>query len=305
MTGRAKFAHLLTESTRADLADIDLRPTLELVRLMNEEDARVPAAVAEVARPLADAIDAIGARVEDGGRLIYLGAGTAGRIGVLDAAECGPTFNAHPGQVIGVLAGGNDAATQASETEEDDYEAGAGDLRALEVSALDSVVGVSASGRTPYVLGGIELARARGALTIGVSCNPAARLSELVEHPIEVVVGPEFIAGSTRLKAGTAQKLVLNTISTLVMVRLGKTYGNLMIDVRATNEKLRARARSILAVASGRPADAIDAALAASGDDVKAALVMLVRDVDAAEARRRLEAGEGRVRTALADGPCG
>ncbi len=295
---------LVTERHRPDLADIDLRPTLELVQLMNDEDASVPAAVAAACRPLAEAIDAITARLAAGGRLIYVGAGTAGRIGVLDASECGPTFNTAPSQVTALIAGGDDAVARASESNEDRYESGREDLRALEIGAVDAVVGISASGRTPYVLGAIEYAQAQRALTVGVACNPDAELSEVVEYSIEVVVGPEFIAGSTRLKAGTAQKLILNTISTLVMVKLGKTYGNLMVDVRVTNEKLRTRARRILALASGQEPAAVDAALVASRNDLKVALVMLLAEIDAEDARRRLELSDGRVRAALSDGRC-
>ena len=300
----AELAGLVTEHHRAELADIDLRSTLELVELMNDQAARVPPAVAAVARPLARAIDAITDRLASGGRLIYVGAGTAGRIGVLDASECGPTFNTLPSQVVALIAGGDDAFVNPAEAAEDGFQAGREDLRRLGVAATDAVVGVSASGRTPYVLGAVELAREPGAVTVGVACNPGARLSELVDHPLEVVVGPEFIAGSTRLNAGTAQKIILNTISTVAMVKLGKTYGNLMVDVRVTNDKLRARARRILARASGRSAAAVDSALAASGNDLKVALVMLLADVDARDARRRLESSAGRVRAALSDGRC-
>ena len=291
---------LVTEQHRRELSDIDLRSTLELVELMNREDASVPRAVAAAAPAIARAIDAITACLAAGGRLVYQGAGSAGRLGIVDAAECGPTFNTD--QVVAVMAGGERAFGTAAEALEDRREAGAEDLRAIALRRPDALVAVSASGRTPYVLGGVDYARSVAALTVGVACNPNAVLSGVVAHPIEVVVGPEVIAGSTRLKAGTAQKLVLNTISTLTMVKLGKTYGNLMVEVRATNEKLRARARRMLALATGRDAETVETALEESGYDVKVATVMLLDVVDASEARRRLERSGGRVRDALAGG---
>jgi N-acetylmuramic acid 6-phosphate etherase len=280
-----RFGHLSTETARAERAEIDRLATADLVRLMNEDDAAVPGAVADAAPQIARAVDAIAERLARGGRLIYTGAGTAGRIGVLDASECRPTFNCD--QVIGILAGGPGAVSQATESAEDDYDAGALDLPAL--TARDAVVGISASGRTPYVLGAIEQARRAGALTVGLACNRPSELSGVVEIAIEVVVGPEFIAGSTRLKAGTAQKLVLNMLSTLTMVRLGKTYGNLMVDVRVTNAKLRDRATRIVEQVSGATRDEAAAALQAAGDEARVAIVMLRAGVGADEARERLE----------------
>ena len=209
----------------------------------------MPAAVAEAAPAIAAAVDAIVERLAAGGRLIYVGAGTAGRIGVLDASECGPTFNTD--RVLGVIAGGQVAVSTASESAEDHPSSGAQAIAVLGAERADAVVGISASGRTPYVLGAIAHARDAGALTVGLACNADSELSAAVEHPIEVLVGPEFIAGSTRLKAGTAQKLVLNMLSTLTMVRLGKTYGNLMVDVRVTNAKLRDRATRIVEQVAG------------------------------------------------------
>jgi N-acetylmuramic acid 6-phosphate etherase len=294
-----RLGHLSTEGARAERAEIDRLPTAELVRLMNADDAVVPAAVGEAQEAIAGAVDAIAARLEAGGRLIYVGAGTAGRIGVLDASECGPTFNTD--RVVGVIAGGQVAVSTASESAEDNREAGAMALGALGLGPADAIVGISASGRTPYVLGAIERARAAGALTVGLACNAGAELSAAVDHPIEVLVGPEFIAGSTRLKAGTAQKLVLNMLSTLTMVRLGKTYGNLMVDVRVTNAKLRDRATRIVEqVAGADPAQAA-AALAAAGDDAKLAVTMLRTGASTDEARARLEAADGHLRRALGE----
>jgi N-acetylmuramic acid 6-phosphate etherase len=294
-----RLGHLSTEGARAERAEIDRLPTAELVRLMNADDAVVPAAVGEAQEAIAGAVDAIAARLEAGGRLIYVGAGTAGRIGVLDASECGPTFNTD--RVVGVIAGGQVAVSTASESAEDNPQAGAMALGALGLGPADAIVGISASGRTPYVLGAVERARAAGALTVGVSCNAGAELSAAVEHPIEVLVGPEFIAGSTRLKAGTAQTLVLNMLSTLTMVRLGKTYGNLMVDVRVTNAKLRDRATRIVEqVAGADPAQAA-AALAAAGDDAKLAVTMLRTGTSTDEARARLDAADGHLRRALGE----
>src|SRR5581483_4655533 len=234
---------LVTERVRPELADLDLRPTQELVRLMASEEAVVAAAVRRAAPQIATAIDAVVARLtaRPDGRIVYVGAGTAGRMGVLDAAECGPTFNA-AGKVVALLAGGPGAVTKPREGAEDDAATGAADLAALGAGPSDAVVGISASGRTPYVLGALAAAREAAAITVGLSCHPGSLVSAAADHAVEVVVGPEVIAGSTRLKAGSAQKLVLNTISTAVMVRLGRTFGNLMVDVSAGSEKLVDRA---------------------------------------------------------------
>jgi N-acetylmuramic acid 6-phosphate etherase len=295
---------LLTERHRPELTDLDLATTGELVALMVAEDKLVPAAVEQAADAIVPAIEAVTERLHAGGRLIYVGAGTAGRLGVMDAAECGPTFSMPPGRVVGVLAGGEDAFGAAVEDAEDQVEAGAAALDALNVGRDDAVVGITASGRTPFVLGAIERARGLGAATVGISCNPGAALSKRVDHPVEVVVGPELIAGSTRLKAGTAQKLLLNMISTIAMIRLGKTYGNLMVDVRATNEKLRLRARRIVQEATGADEDTARRALTAADDEIRTAIVMVARGLSAKEARRRL-ARAASLRAALEGDGCG
>jgi N-acetylmuramic acid 6-phosphate etherase len=298
--GAAKLlAALLTEGPRPELMGIDLASTAELVELMNADDATVPKAVAAAAPAIVAAIEAIAERLARGGRLIYVGAGTAGRIGMLDAVECPPTFNTGPGEVVALLAGGDNAFRGAAEGAEDDVQTAPRELAALALTADDAVLGISASGRTPYVLAGIEYARGCGSLTVGLACNPDAQLSEAVDFPIEVVVGPEFISGSTRLKAGTAQKLVLNMISTITMVRLGKTYGNLMVDVQTTNEKLRVRAVRIVAHIAAATEAAASAALAAAGGDTRVAIVTLVLGVDPGEARRRLEAHGRNLRRTL------
>jgi N-acetylmuramic acid 6-phosphate etherase len=281
----------VTERSRVDLRDLDLRPTPELVRLVNAEDRTVAEAVGEAVDSIAGVIDAVGPRLETGGRLMYVGAGSSGRIAAADAAECGPTFSTS--QVA--------AVTTEQEQVEDDAAAGAEDLTAAGVGERDVVIGVSASGRTPYTLGAIARATERGALTVGFACVPDSELARAADHAIEVDVGPEVIAGSTRMKAGTAQKLVLNTISTIVMVRLGKTFGNLMVDVQASNEKLRARARRAVAVATAAPEEDVAAAIAAADGDAKVAIVSLLAGVDAQTARTRLTAAGGVIREAVAD----
>jgi N-acetylmuramic acid 6-phosphate etherase len=290
---------LVTEARDANGADLDLRSTAELVQLMNAADATVAAAVAAAGPQIGAAVNAVAARLGQGGRLVYVGAGTSGRLAAVDAAECESTFSTAPGQVTALVAGGPFSAPTAQEAAEDDGRAGAAELAALDIGALDAVVGVSASGRTPYVVGALEAAAARGALTAAVVSAPNSELGRLVDHEIVVVVGPEVLTGSTRLKAGTAQKLVLNTISTIVMIRLGKTFGNLMVDVYATNEKLRARVRRIVREATGAPADEVDRALADAGGEAKVAIVALLARIDAASARARLAAADGVVRTAL------
>ncbi|MGW2568649.1 N-acetylmuramic acid 6-phosphate etherase [Streptomyces sp. NPDC001537] len=297
---RAELESLTTEAFRPELAEIDRLPTLDIARLMNGEDATVPAAVARQLPAIAAAIDAVAERMARGGRLIYAGAGTAGRLGVLDASECPPTFNTDPEQVVGLIAGGPDAMVTSVEGAEDSAELARSDLDALRLLAADTVVGVSASGRTPYAIAAVRHARALGALTIGLACNADSALAAAAEHGIEVVVGPELLTGSTRLKAGTAQKLVLNMLSTITMIRLGKTYGNLMVDVRASNEKLRARSRRIVALATGASDDEIERALAATDGEVKNAILTLLADVDGPTAARLLEDSDGHLRAALA-----
>ncbi|WP_328872190.1 N-acetylmuramic acid 6-phosphate etherase [Streptomyces sp. NBC_00287] len=297
---RAELESLTTEAFRPDLADIDRLPTLDIARLMNGEDSSVPAAVAARLPRIAAAIDAVAERMARGGRLVYAGAGTAGRLGVLDASECPPTFNTDPTQVVGLIAGGPEAMVTSVEGAEDSKELARADLDALGLTPLDSVVGVSASGRTPYAIGAVEHARVLGALTIGLACNADSALAAAAEHGIEIVVGPELLTGSTRLKSGTAQKLVLNMISTITMIRLGKTYGNLMVDVRASNDKLRARSRRIVALATGADDEEIERALAATDGEVKNAILVVLADVDGPTAARLLEESGGHLRAALA-----
>lgn len=288
----------LTEARNPHTLHIDEASAREVVRLINAEDAQVAGAVAAVGDAIAALAEESAARIRCGGRLIYIGAGTSGRLGVLDASECPPTFSAPPGMLFGVIAGGPDALTRAMEDVEDKPEVGAGDIAALNVGPDDVVVGLAASGRTPYVLGAIAEARARGALSAGVTCSHPSPLGDAVEIVIAPIVGPEVIAGSTRMKAGTAQKLVLNSLSTTVMVLLGKTYSNLMVDMQPLNAKLRRRAVQIVAAATGLPLEDARATLEAAGQS-KTAIVMALAGVDRDEAQRRLAASAGHVREAI------
>jgi N-acetylmuramic acid 6-phosphate etherase len=279
-----------TEAARPNLADLDLRSTRDLVRLLNEEDATVPAAVAEAGHALSAAIDAIVERMRRGGRLVYAGAGTSGALAALDAAECGSTFGSPPGEVLAVVA--------EQDADEDDRAAATNALRGLPLRPVDCVVAVSASGSTPFVLAALEAARDVGALGVAVTSVRDSEAAALADHEVAALVGPEVIAGSTRLKAGTAQKLVLNKISTVTMIRLGRTFGGLMVGVAPGNEKLRERARRNVVLASGASEERVDEALEAAAGDARVALVSLLAGVDADDARSRLEDSEGSVRKA-------
>ena len=297
---RTELESLTTEAFRPELADIDRLPTLDIARLMNGEDATVAGAVAARLPQIAAAIDAVAERMARGGRLVYAGAGTAGRLGILDASECPPTFNTDPSRVVGLIAGGPDAVVTSVEGAEDSRDLARADLETLAPTPDDTVVGISASGRTPYAIGAVEHARARGCLTIGLACNPGSPLAAAADHGIEIVVGPELLTGSTRLKSGTAQKLVLNMLSTITMIRLGKTYGTLMVDVRASNDKLRARSHRIVALATGAGDKEIEEALAATDGEVKNAILTLLAGVDGPTAARLLAESDGHLRAALA-----
>jgi N-acetylmuramic acid 6-phosphate etherase len=282
---------LVTEAGGAAELDYELRSTVELVELMSGAEETVPAAVRGAAPEIAAAIDAISERLAAGGRLVYVGAGTSGRLAALDAGECGATFAATPGQIV--------AVTASDEAAEDDRLGGAAAIQAAGVSEADAVVGISASGRTPYVAGALEAAVDTGARTVALVCVADSELARLADQTIAVVVGPEFIAGSTRLKAGTAQKLVLNAISTISMIRLGKTFGNLMVDVVPGNEKLRARVQSIVQTATGASPEDVEAALEAADGDAKVAIVSLLGAVDVDTAQVRLRDAGGSIRRAL------
>ena len=291
---------LATEALRPELADLDQRPLAEIVRVLVEgQDAAQRAAVATLPQ-LTRVAEAVAARLARGGRLIYVGAGTSGRLAVLDAAECVPTFNTPPELVTALLAGGSAAFVNAIEGAEDDAEAGAADLAAAGLRAGDAVVGITASGRTPYVVGAVSHARKAGAYTAAIVNNPGSPLAAAAEDAIELTTGPEVIAGSTRLAAGTAQKIALNTLSTAVMVRLGKTYGPYMIDMRASNAKLRRRALRMVCAITGADETRAAETLAAAHGQVKTAVTALLAGCNVAEAQRRLDAHDGRVRDALA-----
>ena len=292
---------LLTEQTNLASACIDTLPTEQALRIINAEDQRVAAAVEREIPSIARAVDAIVAALEAGGRLFYLGAGTSGRLGVLDASEIPPTFSASPDMVQGIMAGGEAALSRATETTEDDPAIGARDLSARGFTAKDVLVGIAASGRTPYVLGAVAEARRLGAVTVGICCTPHAELSGAVDFAIVPLVGPEIVAGSTRMKAGTAQKLVLNMLSTAAFIRLGYVYGNLMVNVQPKNEKLVDRARRIVARAAGVTTERAIELLAESGMSVRAAIVMGKAGIARDEAERRLVASRGRVRQALGE----
>ena len=295
----AKRSSRLTEERNPASRDIDLLPTLQVLRILNAEDAKVAVAVRRELPTIVHAVDAIAVRLKQGGRLIYVGAGTSGRLGVLDAAECPPTFNTPPNQVVAVLAGGRRALTRSVEGAEDSVIQGRRDLARLRPGPTDVVVGLSASGLTPYTLAALRLARARRAFTVAVTSNPGSPLARAAHLAISPHTGPEVISGSTRLKAGTAEKLVLNLLSTAAMIRLGHVFSNLMVNVRMRNRKLRERGRNILMAALGvTKRDAAQAARSCGGD-LKVAMVMLRRGGSQREARRLLAATGGNLRQAL------
>ena len=291
---------LLTTEARNPLTlDLDNINSLEMVKLINSEDEKVARAVGDVAEPIAQAIDVIADRLSRGGRLIYVGAGTSGRLGVLDAVECPPTFNTDPDLVLGLIAGGPQGLVRAVEGAEDSSEAGKHDLQDVGLTDSDVVVGVAASGRTPYVLGALDYARATGAFAIGFSCNRDASIIRHADLNIIPLVGPEVLSGSTRLKAGTATKMVLNMLSTGAMVRLGKTYSNLMVDLRATNVKLAERARRIVEALTGCDGLRADDLLKRCDGEVKTAIVSHKLDLPPEAARARLKTSQGHLRHAL------
>lgn len=290
---------LISEGRNPRTADIDRLPTLDVLRRINDEDKLVALAVEAVLPDIARAVDRIVEAFAKGGRLIYAGAGTSGRLGVLDASECPPTFGVPEGIVVGLIAGGPEALVKSFEGAEDDAGQGSADLSAVAVTAADVVVGIAASGRTPYVIGALEHARRLGVATVAVTCNPASPIAAIADIAIAPVVGPEALTGSTRMKSGTAQKMVLNMLSTASMIRAGKVYENLMVDLRPSNSKLMARAIRTVMQATACSDGEAQRLLALSGNDVKVAIVMRATGLDAAEARRRLEAAGDFLRQTL------
>lgn len=294
-----KLDQLLTERVNPASRDIDARSTVEILEIINQEDQKIAGAVAAELPRIAAAVDAVVEVIRKGGRLFYVGAGTSGRLGVLDAAECPPTFHVSPELVQGIIAGGEAALARATEANEDDPAAGKRDLMTRGFALRDALVGIAASGRTPYVLGAVKAAREAGALTIGISCTPDSELSRAVKIAITPLVGPEVIAGSTRMKAATATKLVLNMISTAVMIRLGYVYGNLMVNVEPKNSKLEDRAKRIIAESAGVSYETAGELLGQSAGNVKVAIVMSRLAIDRAAAEARLAAAGGCVSEAL------
>jgi N-acetylmuramic acid 6-phosphate etherase len=293
------LATLPTEARNPATEHIDELPTLDMLRLINDEDAKIAAAVAAVLPETAKAIDEIAKRFEQGGHLFYIGAGTSGRLGVLDASECPPTFSVPASLFQGIIAGGDSALRKSSEASEDSPEQGAADLAAHDFTAQDTLVGIAASGRTPYVLGALAHARKLGALTIALTCVPGSAMAAAADISIAPASGPEILTGSTRLKAGTATKLVLNMLSTGVMIRSGAVYGNLMVNVQPTNVKLVDRSQRIIMAATGVDQAAAEALLKTAGS-VKTAIIMQKLSLNAHEAKARLDQSNGHLRRALA-----
>lgn len=289
----------MTETRNAASQEIDTLTARQIVDLMNSEDAKVTEAVAQEADHIAAAIDLVADRLRNGGRLIYMGAGTSGRLGVLDASECPPTFSVPRGMIVGLIAGGQAALTTAIEGAEDRMDQGVTDLKSINANANDVIMGIATSGRTPYVIGGLNYARELGAATMGFACNQHSPMVPLCDIMIAPIVGPEVITGSTRLKSGTATKLVLNMITTGAMVQIGKTYGNLMVDLTATNEKLRDRSRRIVSELTGLSAEESQKFLEECAGEVKTAVVSSIGNVSPQQARLQLEKANGQLRLAI------
>jgi N-acetylmuramic acid 6-phosphate etherase len=297
----SELDHLISEERNPNTMGIDLLPTAEILRTINREDRSVPDAVGKVIPEIARAVDLIVAAFAEGGRLIYIGAGTSGRLGVLDAAECPPTFGVPGDMVVGLIAGGAGALARAAEGAEDDSEEGVGALKGIGLTQKDVVVGIAVSGRTPYVVGGLTYAKALGATTVALSCNQDCAIAHIADIAILPLVGPEVLAGSTRLKSGTAQKLVLNMLTTASMIRLGKCYQNLMVDLNPTNTKLVARAARIVMLATGCAAEQAQEALKRTDSDVKLAILMTVTGMPVEEAKLALRNAGGFLRKAIAN----
>lgn len=295
----AALSHLVSEGRNPDTMDIDLLSSQEIVERLNQQDKQVPLAVEAVLPQIAQAVDKITAAFKQGGRLIYLGAGTSGRLGVLDASECPPTFGVSDQMVIGLIAGDKEAMFTAQEGAEDNATLGAHDLQQIDFSSKDVLVGIAASGRTPYVIGALEYANDLGATTIALSCNPGSPIAEIAHIAISPVVGPEALTGSTRLKSGTAQKLVLNMLTTASMIRLGKSYQNLMVDVRATNRKLIARAVRIVMQATDCQREEAEALLKESHNNAKLAILMHLTGMNYEQATAKLSQSDGFLRRAM------
>lgn len=290
---------MVTESRNENSMEIDKLSTRKILEIINNEDKKVALAVEKEIGEITKAVDEISGAFIDGGRLIYIGAGTSGRLGVLDASECPPTYGTPASQVVGVIAGGQKAILKAVENAEDNRELAVQDLKDLDLNSRDVVVGIAASGRTPYVLGGIEYAKSIGTKTVGISCNPASPLADASDIGISPVVGAEVVTGSSRMKAGTAQKLVLNMLTTASMIKVGKVYGNLMVDVEATNAKLVERQKKIVIEATGAPRNEAEKALEEAKGSCKLAIFMILSGLESKEAKEILDNNNGFIRKAL------
>lgn len=293
------LANLVSEDRNPNTMDIDQLSALDIVKKINSEDKCVPLAIEKVLPEIAHAVEKIVVTFKLGGRLIYMGAGTSGRLGILDASECPPTFGVPNTMVVGLIAGGPTAIQSAVEGAEDDPIAGANDLKNIQLSKNDILVGIAVSGRTPYVIGGLNYAKQLGVTTIALSCNPVSEIAAIADIAISPIVGPEVLTGSTRLKSGTAQKLVLNMLSTASMILIGKSYQNLMVDVKATNEKLIARATRIVMQATHCSSDEATAALVRTNYEVKLAILVLITGLAVEEAKPLLAGNQGFLRTAI------
>lgn len=293
------LSKLVTEGRNPDTMDIDSVDTIGIVTMINEEDKKVPHAIEAVKEDIARAIDIIADKLSKGGRLLYMGAGTSGRLGIVDASECPPTYGVDPNMVQGIIAGGYTAIFKAVEGAEDNRELGKRDLIEKNLTENDVVCGIAASGRTPYVIGAMEYAKEKGAPVICVTMNPESEMAKIADYPIAVVVGPEAIMGSTRMKAGTAQKLVLNMLTTGAMIKLGKVYSNLMVDVQSTNEKLVARAKRIVMLASGVREEEAEDILSKTNYDVKLSIFIILTGLELEEARRILDMHKGYIKKAV------
>lgn len=299
----AELGHLVSEARNPETMQIDLMSTSQILAAMNAEDAKVAKAVEAVLPQIAQAVDKIVEAFKAGGRLIYTGAGTSGRLGVLDASECPPTFGVPETMVVGIIAGGDHALRHPIEGAEDNREEGRRDLEKVNLEARDVVVGIAVSGRTPYVIGALEYANSIGATTVALSCNPVSAIADIANIAISPVVGPEALTGSTRLKSGTAQKLVLNMLTTASMIRIGKSYENLMVDLSVSNAKLAARATRMLAEVAGCSVEEAEGYLAQAGNNVKLAILMALTGMNATDAQAALADADGFLRRAAADHP--
>lgn len=295
------LAKLNTEQQNPKTMNIDQMTTEDIITVINQEDTLVPNVIARQVPNISEVVDKIVAAFKQGGRLIYVGAGTSGRLGIIDASECPPTYGTDPGMVVGIIAGGKEAMTEAIEGVEDDKQQGQTDMEEISLTAKDVVVGIAASGRTPYTIGALEYAKSLGAVTVSVVCSKASEMEKVSDHSIAAVVGPEVITGSTRMKAGTAQKLILNMLSTASMIKMGKVYGNLMVDVQMTNEKLHSRAVNIVKMATGASDEEAKKAIEEQNYNTKAAILQIITGLKGDGARELLEKHDGYLREAIAE----